>query len=99
MRKNEIRATGELAGQALAAGGGLIAEMHLGIASRPFAILGPAAAPVRVIHDGVSNAVYGGVRAALRTGSRGAATLLSRRAAEDGPRVADSAAGAFALSV
>src|SRR5215212_9432008 len=99
MRRTEIEAVGELAGEALAAGGGFIKEMHEGIAGRPFGILGPAAAPVRAVHDRVSGAVYGGVRGAMRAGSRGSASLLARRAGEDGPRVADTPVGAFAMSV
>jgi hypothetical protein len=53
MRRTDIEAIGELAGEALAAGGGFIKEMHEGIAGRPFGVLGPAATPVRVIHDSV----------------------------------------------
>ncbi len=40
MRKSDIEALGELAGEALAAGGTLIKDMHEGIASRPFGVLG-----------------------------------------------------------
>ena len=97
MRGTEIEAIGELAGEALAAGGGLIKQMHEGIAGRPFGVLGPAAAPVRVVHDGVSRAVYGGVRSALRSGARGGASLLARRSGEDGPALAASPAGSLAL--
>src|SRR4051812_36858631 len=82
VRRTDIEAAGELAGEALAAGGGFIKDMHEGIAGRPFGILGPAAAPARVVHDGVSRAVYGGVRGALRAGSRGGAGLLARRATD-----------------
>jgi pimeloyl-ACP methyl ester carboxylesterase len=97
LRKADIEAIGEVAGEALAAGGGLIKDMHEGIASRPFEILGPAAEPVRVVHDGVAHAVYGGVRAAFRRGSRGGARLLARRAGADGPALAATPAGALTL--
>ena len=66
MRRSDIEAVGGLAGDALAAGGTLIKEMHQGIAERPFGILGIAAAPVRLIHDGISRAVYDGLLGALR---------------------------------
>ena len=85
MRKADIEAVGELAGEALASGGTLIKDMHTGIAGRPFRILGPAAAPVRVIHDGVSRAVYRGVRGGLRAVAEGGARLAARRAPDDGP--------------
>jgi pimeloyl-ACP methyl ester carboxylesterase len=97
VRKADIQAVGEVAGEALAAGGGLIKELHLGIASRPFGILGAAAAPVRVIHDGVSRAVYRGVRRALRGASRGGAALLAERSLDDAPPLAGTPHGSFAL--
>ncbi len=97
MRGTEIEAIGELAGGTLAAGGGFIKQMHEGIAGRPFGVLDPAAAPVRVVHDGVSRAVYAGVRSALRSGARGGASLLARRSGEDSPALAASPAGSLAL--
>jgi pimeloyl-ACP methyl ester carboxylesterase len=98
MRPTEIEAVGELAGDALAAGGTFIKEMHEGIASRPFGILGPAAAPVRVIHGGVSRAVFAGLRGGLRGAAVGGARLAARRAREDGPAVGASTAGSLALA-
>jgi pimeloyl-ACP methyl ester carboxylesterase len=87
VRKAEIEAIGDLAGEALAAGGTLVRDMHEGIAGRPFAILGAPAKPVRLIHDGIARAVYGGVRGSLRAAGRGGALLASARAAADGPSV------------
>src|SRR4051794_804202 len=84
MRTTDIKAVGELAGEALAAGGALIRDTHTGIAGRPFGILGPAAAPVRVIHDGVSNAVYRGVGAGLRA-LAGAGTRMAALQADEAP--------------
>ncbi|MGZ4288307.1 MAG: esterase/lipase family protein [Solirubrobacteraceae bacterium] len=97
MRATDIEAIGELAGEALAAGGGLIKEMHEGIASRPFEIMGPSAAPARVIHDGVSRAVYTGVRIGLRAAARGSAAVLAKRAHDEGPALAATPAGSLAL--
>src|SRR5438270_11024172 len=73
VRRSEITALGDLAGEALSAGSGFIGEMHHGIASRPFGILGPAAAPVRWIHNGVTGKVYAGLRGASRSAARSAA--------------------------
>ena len=98
MHGADIEAVGEVAGEALAAGGGFIREMHVGIASRPLRILGPAAAPVRVIHDGVSRAVYAGVRGGRRGAARGGSRALARRAGEDGPALAATPLGSFALA-
>src|SRR4051794_1342015 len=80
MRTTDIRAIGQLAGEALAANGALIRDTHAGIAGRPFGILGPAAAPVRVIHDGISGTVYRGVGAGMRALAAGATRLASLHA-------------------
>src|SRR5438270_6486504 len=85
VRKADIHAMGELAGHGLAAGGGLIKEMHEGIASRPFGVLGAVASPVRAVHDGVSHAVYSGVQHGLRRGAERGAAALANRTADDGP--------------
>jgi pimeloyl-ACP methyl ester carboxylesterase len=97
VRRTDIQAIGELAGDALAAGGGLIKEMHEGIASRPFDVLGPSAAPARVIHDEIAHAVYGGARGALRAASRGTAAVLALGAGDDGPALAATPAGSVTL--
>jgi pimeloyl-ACP methyl ester carboxylesterase len=83
MRKVDIEAVGEVAGEALAAGGRLVKDMHEGIAGRPFGVLGPAAAPVRVLHDGIARAVYDGVRGGLRGAAREGARLAAQRAPAD----------------
>jgi pimeloyl-ACP methyl ester carboxylesterase len=97
VRRTDIEALGELAGEALAGGGALIREMHEGIAGRPFEILGPAAAPVRVIHDGVARAVYTGVRGGLRAAASGGARMAARGAPEDGPELGSAPRGSMAL--
>ncbi len=97
MRKADVQAVGELAGEALAAGAALVKDMHEGIASRPFGILGLMAAPVRVIHDGVAGAVYGRVRDTLRAASRGGARLAAAGAVEEGPTLASTPRGSLTL--
>jgi pimeloyl-ACP methyl ester carboxylesterase len=98
MRTTDIEAIGDLAGEALAAGGALVEEMHEAIASRPFGILGPPAAPVRVIHDGIAQATYAGVRGAMRLASRGAAAIAATGAGDDAPPLAETTAGSAALA-
>jgi pimeloyl-ACP methyl ester carboxylesterase len=98
VQRTEIEAIGELAGETLAAAGGLIEEMHEGIASRPFGILGPAARPTRVIHDGVARTIYGGVRKGLRAATVGGTALLSQRSGPDGPALAATPIGSLALA-
>ncbi len=97
MRRADIEAMGEVAGDALAAGGRLIRDLHEGIAGRPFGRLGPAAAPVRVIHDGISQAVYDGVGSGLRGAARHGARLAGRHADSEGPPLASRPVASLAL--
>jgi pimeloyl-ACP methyl ester carboxylesterase len=99
MRGTEVRAVGELAGQALAGTGELMRDLHAAIARRAFEAAGPGGEPARVIHDGVSAAVYGGVRAALGALPRGAGTALALKAAPDAPSLIESPGGALALAL
>lgn len=100
MRGTEMRAVGELAGQALSGTGALVRDLHAAIAQRAFdAAAGPNAATSRVVHDRVSAAVYGGLRAALGALPRGAGSVLATKAPADAPSLADSPWGALALAV
>jgi pimeloyl-ACP methyl ester carboxylesterase len=98
MRRTDIEAVGDVAGEALAAGGALVKGLHEGIAARPFGILGAAAAPVRVVHDGVARAVYGGVRGALRTAAHAGAGLAARGADDAGPALTAGPRSSLALA-
>jgi hypothetical protein len=67
MRREEVRALGELAG---AAAGGIAVQakdLHEAIATRVFDALGPAGVPARAIHDGVAGS---SVAARVRPASR-----------------------------
>lgn len=97
MRSSEIEAMGEVAGEALAAGGRLIKEMHEGIASRSFNALGTAGAPVRTIHDGIANRVYAGVGTGLRQAARRSADAAAKRAHPDGPQLASRPVASLVL--
>ncbi len=97
MRKTDWQAVGEIAGEALAATGTLVKDVHEGVASRPFGILGPAAQPVRVVHDGASRMVYAGVRRGLRSLARAGAELASVRAPKDGQPLTSQPVGALVI--
>jgi pimeloyl-ACP methyl ester carboxylesterase len=93
VRSNELQATGELAGSAVGGTALFIREAHAGIAARPFGLLGPLAAPVRVIHDRVSSAAYRGVASALAAGPR----VLVKLTPGNGIPAADTLRGSMAL--
>jgi pimeloyl-ACP methyl ester carboxylesterase len=98
MRSAEVKAIGELAGRTLAGGAGMIRDLHMAVAERAFVAAGPGSAPARVVHDGVAEALYGGVRTALGALPRGAGSAVARSAHDEGPTLAQSPRGSLALA-
>ncbi|MGZ4270927.1 MAG: esterase/lipase family protein [Solirubrobacteraceae bacterium] len=98
MRSTEVRAIGELAGRTLAGAGTMVRDLHMAVAERAFAAVGPGGAPARVVHDGVAEALYGGVRTALAAVPRGAGSAVARSARDEGPALAQSPRGSLALA-
>jgi pimeloyl-ACP methyl ester carboxylesterase len=70
MQRSDIRAVGDLAGEATSVLTTLVRGMHAGIAGRVFDSVGPVAAPTRTIHDGLTRAIYTGIDRGLRGASR-----------------------------
>ena len=93
MRAGEAKALGKLAGDATAGPLVLAREMEAAISGRTFGALGLLGAPVRLIYDGISKAVYRSVGAALRAPVGAAVSLLPA----DGQALADRVPGALAL--
>src|SRR5581483_11310937 len=58
MRREEIAAFGELAGEAAAGAARQIHELHLGIAGRVWSRVGLAALPVKLAHDRIARSAY-----------------------------------------
>jgi len=50
---------------------GTVRDVHRAVSTRVFAMTGPACAPVRELHDGISDGVYGLLSTALRAGGAG----------------------------
>jgi pimeloyl-ACP methyl ester carboxylesterase len=98
MLSTEVRAIGELAGRTLGGAGAMVRDLHMAVAERAFTAAGPGGAPARAIHDGVAEALYGGVRTALEALPRGAGSALARSAAAEGPALAQSPRGSLALA-
>jgi pimeloyl-ACP methyl ester carboxylesterase len=78
MQRTDIRAVGDLAGEASSVLSTLVRGMHAGIAGRVFDSIGPSAVPTRTIHDGLTRAIYTGVDRGLR----GASHVAGKVAAE-----------------
>lgn len=93
----EIQALGQLGGESLARGVGLVRGVHAAVADRTFGALGPVAAPMRVTHDLIAHAVYGLLEGAHRTAPQVLAAGLASCSGEHEMRVSASAAGNFAL--
>ena len=87
MQRSDIRAVGDLAGEASSVLTTLVRDMHAGIAGRVFDSIGPSAAPTRTIHDGLTRAIYTGVDRGLR----GATRVAGKVAAEIWGNEADDA--------
>src|SRR5829696_7330751 len=97
LRRDELKAAGELAGEAFGGAGAIVRDVHRGVAGRVFRVLGAGAAPVRVAHDGISAAVHASVRAGLRAVPTGGGRALALNAPPDASRLADTPRGVFAL--
>src|SRR4051795_6774550 len=92
---SDLRDAARLGGQALAGVAGAIRDTHLAIARRAFTLTGPPARPVQLVHDTISNGVYGAVRATMSGAATiGGAAVAARRAASPSYRpIADRPSG------
>jgi hypothetical protein len=97
MRPDELRALGELAGDAAAGIAGQAREVHESIAERVFGALGPLAAPVRAVHDSLSVTGYAAASALTGALVKGGAAAASLARADDAPSLADAPAGRLAV--
>jgi hypothetical protein len=100
VQRNDIRAVGDLAGEASSVLTTLVRGMHAGIANRVFDSIGPAAAPTKVIHDWLTRAIYSGVdrgiRGATRAAGMAAAEIWGNETDQALESRSDSAAAAIA---
>lgn len=98
MQRAEIRAAGELVADLIGRVTTSVEGVHGAIARRTFRPIGPAAWPVRAVHDGVARLTYATVRGVSGVVARGAAAAGGAVAgSDDGPRLADSPAGSLVL--
>ena len=97
MRADEVRGVSQLARVTLRGGTSRVFEMHRGIADRAFDAVGPAAAPVRAVHDAITGFTYATVRGALGGGARAAGVVAEFRAS--GRDLDTDRAGRVALAI
>jgi hypothetical protein len=70
MPPNEVAALGGLAAALAGEVTARVEELHQAVGRRVFASVGPAGAPVRAVHDAISDAVYAALRTGAGTGGR-----------------------------
>jgi pimeloyl-ACP methyl ester carboxylesterase len=90
MQRSDIRAVGHLAGEASSVVTTLVRGMHAGIAGRVFGSIGPPATPTRVIHDGLTRAIYGGVDRGIRGATQAAGAVAAELWGDDGDEALES---------
>ncbi len=82
----QSRDAGRFLGDALAGAARSIGHIHLSISGRTFDAIGPVAAPIRSLHDGLTGGVYAAVAGAHAVVPRAgalAAAMRSQRRSED----------------
>jgi pimeloyl-ACP methyl ester carboxylesterase len=92
VRREEIAALGDLAGDAAGGLTAQIQQMHTGIAQRVWRAVGPAAIPVRMVHDQVADRGYSAARRLTREVVRGGVHALATKSRE-GPSIERTVAG------
>jgi pimeloyl-ACP methyl ester carboxylesterase len=99
MEPTEVRALGELAGEAVGGLAARVGEMHSGVAGRVFKAVGPGAAPVQLIHDGIAVGVYAAVQTLSKVAARAGAGVLSLTVAPEAPSLERRVGGRVAIGV
>lgn len=97
MQSTDIEALGALLAEASAGVGDAVEQTHSAIAKRTFAAIGGAAAPVQLVHDGISRAVYRGVRGSLRGASIHGSRAWARNQPQDQQPLDSKPAGLVAI--
>jgi PGAP1-like protein len=93
MRPDEVAAMGGLVSELVAGTTERVQEIHSGVSRRVFGLLGPAALPVRAVHDAIAGLAYTGTREATEAAITAAALTASAAAPGDAPSLLESATG------
>ena len=98
MRREEIAALGDLAGEAAAGAARQIHELHTGIAGRVWSRVGPAALPAKLAHDRIARGAYSAASELTRAAVRAGAQAASRARSSDAPSIERTPAGRVVVS-
>ncbi len=98
MRREEIAALGELAGDAAAAAARQIHELHTGIAGRVWRRVGPGGLPAKLVHDRIARGAYSAASEFTRSVVRAGAHAASRVQSPDAPSIERTPAGRLVVS-
>lgn len=98
MQRNEVRASGRLAADAVGGIGTLARDVHQAVADRVFSTLGALGSPARVMHHGITKGVHLAVRGGVRALPRGGAEVLALRSGSEAPTLGSTVRGGLALS-
>jgi pimeloyl-ACP methyl ester carboxylesterase len=98
MRREEIAALGDLAGEAAAGAARQIQALHTGIAGRVWSRVGPAALPVKLAHDRIARGAYSAATELTRSVVRAGAQAASRAQSPDAPSIERTPAGRVVVS-
>jgi pimeloyl-ACP methyl ester carboxylesterase len=93
MRREEIAAFGELAGDAAGGLTSQIHQMHSGIAARVWRAVGPASIPVRLVHDQVAGSSYSAAGRLTRGLVRQSVSALSASRSEEAESIERTVVG------
>ncbi len=99
MQRQEVRALADAAGEGTHVLTTLVRDLHSGIASRIFGLIGPVAKPVKLVHNSAAGFTYYAVDRAVRGSVKGAGALAAEACSDDGEGTLDShprVAGAIA---
>ncbi|MGB6765925.1 esterase/lipase family protein [Mycobacterium sp.] len=99
MQRSDIRAVGDLAGEASSIVTTLVRGMHAGIASRVFGSIGPSAAPTRAIHDGLTQAIYASVDRGMRGATQAAGALAAEIWGDEADEALESRTSSAAAAI
>jgi pimeloyl-ACP methyl ester carboxylesterase len=93
---DESRALARLAVEEVASAPSGIRAFHFATSERVFRAVGPTGRPVKLVHDAIAGAVYGGLGRGMRVAGRGAEAFAGRRYAH---AVSETPRGALLIGI